>query len=48
MSVTINLRAETNTSLLRKYTHEFIYKTERDSDLENKLMVARGKRWGKG
>ena len=32
MSVIINHRAEINTTLLRKYTHEFIYKTERDSD----------------
>ena len=31
MSVTI--RAETNTTLLRKYTHEFIHKTERDSQI---------------
>ena len=30
-------------------TNEFIYKTETDStDLENKLMVTTGERWGEG
>ena len=26
-------------------TNELIYKTERDSDLENKLMVTKGETW---
>ena len=29
-------------------TNEFIYKTEIDSDFENKLMVTKGERWGGG
>ena len=26
-------------------TNELIYKTETDSDIENKLMVTKGERW---
>ena len=35
-------------ALKRNETNECAYKTKRDSDLKNKLMVARGKDWGKG
>ena len=35
-------------SLKRNDTDELIYKTERGSDVENKLMFARGKDEGKG
>ena len=34
-------------NLKRNDTNEFTSKTERDSDLENKLMVTKGKRWGR-
>ena len=35
-------------NLKRNYTNELTYKTERNStDLENELMVAREKGWGK-
>ena len=27
-------------------TNELIYKIETDSDIENKLMVTKGERWG--
>ena len=30
-------------NLKRNYTNELIYKTERLTDLENKIMAARGK-----
>ena len=33
---------------LKNDTNELIYKTERLSDLKNKLMVAKEDRWGKG
>ena len=35
-------------TLKRNDTNERTYKTERDSDLKNELMVARGKDCGKG
>ena len=35
-------------TLKRNDRNERTYKTERDSDLKNELMVARGKDWGKG
>ena len=31
---------------LKNNTNEFIYKTETDSDIENKLMVTKGERAG--
>ena len=31
---------------LKNDTNELIYKTETDPDLENKLMVTKGERWG--
>ena len=34
--------------ILKNDTNELIYKTETDSDLENELMVTRGKGWGGG
>ena len=33
---------------LKSDTYELIYKTETNSDLENKLMVIKGERWGGG
>ena len=34
--------------ILKNDTNELIYKTETDSDLENELMVTRGKGWRGG
>jgi len=31
---------------LKYDTNEIIYKTEIDSDIENKLMATKGERWG--
>ena len=30
---------------LKRWSNEFIYKTETDSDFKNKLMVTKGERW---
>ena len=29
-------------------TNELIYRTEKDSDMENRLVVAKGEGWGEG
>ena len=32
----------------KKNRNELIYKTETDTDFENKLVVTKGERWGEG
>ena len=34
--------------ILKNYTNELIYKTNRLRDIENKLMVTKGERWQGG